>query len=77
MTLGSTALPDLVSPTPSLATPITVDGEGSTEQGVTPNVALVPYEQGEGGTRLSLKVKDQPQHGLLAMHEDGAFWLLL
>ena len=44
MALGSTAFPDFVSPTPSPATPITVDGQGSTEQGVMPNVTLVPYK---------------------------------
>ena len=43
MTLGSTALPDLVSPTPSSATPITVDVQGSTEQGVTLDETLLLY----------------------------------
>ena len=77
MALGSTARPDSVLPTPSPATPITVDVQGSTEQGVTLDETLVLYAQSADGAKFSFKVKDQPQHGLLTIREDGAFWLLL
>lgn len=63
----------MVSPTPSPATPITVAAQGSTDQGVTLNATLAPYAQSEDEANLSFKVKDQPQHGLLTMREDGAF----
>ena len=50
-----------------------MDAQGSTDQGVTLNATLVPYAQSEDGAKLSFKAKNQPQHGLLTMREDGTF----
>lgn len=63
----------IAMPAPSPPVPVTIEGQGSTDQGIIFQGNLRSYAHSDDGKNLSFKTISQPRHGLLILAEDGAF----